>query len=143
MLSHAFNPWNLAPRLPAPPRCARAQTLHVGDRFTLSGNDTATRDVCRCGGAAAAAMLRGRCCGGAAAGALLRGRCCARAAGAACEGPALLHTPSHAPPPLMPALLLPTPARSVLWVANPEETGFFIKMLLKDIRKSRWQPYIE
>ncbi len=23
-----------------------AQTLHVGDRFTLSGNDTATRDVC-------------------------------------------------------------------------------------------------
>lgn len=22
------------------------QTLHVGDRFTLSGNDTATRDVC-------------------------------------------------------------------------------------------------
>eukprot|EP00197_Chlamydomonas_leiostraca_P009671 CAMPEP_0202866692 /NCGR_PEP_ID=MMETSP1391-20130828/8306_1 /ASSEMBLY_ACC=CAM_ASM_000867 /TAXON_ID=1034604 /ORGANISM="Chlamydomonas leiostraca, Strain SAG 11-49" /LENGTH=452 /DNA_ID=CAMNT_0049546665 /DNA_START=324 /DNA_END=1683 /DNA_ORIENTATION=+ len=54
------------------------ETLHVGDRFTLSGNDTATRDVC-----------------------------------------------------------------SVLWVANPEETGFFIKMLLKDIRKSRWQPYIE
>ena len=39
------------------------QTLHVGDRFTLSGNDTATRDVC-----------------------------------------------------------------SVLWVANPEETGFFIKV---------------
>jgi len=54
------------------------ETLHVGDRFTLSGNDTATRDVC-----------------------------------------------------------------SVLWVANPEETGFFIKLLLKDIRKSRWQPYIE
>ena len=38
--------------------------MHVGDRFTLSGNDTATRDVC-----------------------------------------------------------------SVLWVANPEETGFFIKMV--------------
>ncbi|KAL6756635.1 IMP-specific 5'-nucleotidase-domain-containing protein [Haematococcus lacustris] len=54
------------------------ETLHVGDRFTLSGNDTATRDVC-----------------------------------------------------------------SVLWVANPEETGFFIRMLLKDIRRSRWQPYIE
>lgn len=47
--------------------------LHVGDRFTDSGNDVATRDIC-----------------------------------------------------------------SVLWVANPEETGFFIKMLLKDIRKSRW-----
>ncbi|KAJ9533609.1 hypothetical protein QJQ45_026671, partial [Haematococcus lacustris] len=54
------------------------ETLHVGDRFTLSGNDTATRDVC-----------------------------------------------------------------SVLWVANPEETGFFIRMLLKDIRRSRWQPYID
>ena len=40
-----------------------AQTLHVGDRFTTSGNDTATRDVC-----------------------------------------------------------------SVLWVANPEETAFFIKV---------------
>lgn len=39
------------------------QTLHVGDRFTLSGNDTATRDVC-----------------------------------------------------------------SVLWVANHQETGFFIKV---------------
>ena len=56
----------------------RTQTLHVGDRFTESGNDVATWDIC-----------------------------------------------------------------SVLWVANPEETGFFIKMLLKDIRKSRWQPYIE
>lgn len=54
------------------------ETLHVGDRFTLSGNDTATRDVC-----------------------------------------------------------------SVLWVANPEETGFFIKMLLQDIRKNKYQPYIE
>ncbi|GLC52785.1 hypothetical protein PLESTB_000668100 [Pleodorina starrii] len=54
------------------------EVLHVGDRFTDSGNDVATRDIC-----------------------------------------------------------------SVLWVANPEETGFFIKMLLKDIRKSRWQPYIE
>lgn len=54
------------------------QTMHVGDRFTLSGNDSATRDMC-----------------------------------------------------------------SVLWVANPEETGFFIKLLLKDIRNSRWMPYIE
>lgn len=54
------------------------ETLHVGDRFTLSGNDTATRDMC-----------------------------------------------------------------SVLWVANPEETGFFIKMLMRDIRTKRWQPYIE
>lgn len=27
---------------------------------------------------------------------------------------------------------------SVLWVANPEETGFFIKMLLTDIYRARW-----
>ncbi|GIL80770.1 hypothetical protein Vretimale_9127 [Volvox reticuliferus] len=59
-------------------RVTPPEVLHVGDRFTDSGNDVATRDIC-----------------------------------------------------------------SVLWVANPEETGFFIKMLLKDIRKSRWQPYIE
>jgi IMP and pyridine-specific 5'-nucleotidase len=39
------------------------QTLHVGDRFTLSGNDSATRDIC-----------------------------------------------------------------AVLWVANPDETSFFIKV---------------
>lgn len=58
--------------------CKPNETLHVGDRFTLSGNDTATRDVC-----------------------------------------------------------------SVLWVANPEETGFFIRMLLKDIRRARQSPYIE
>lgn len=36
------------PRACAP--CAQPhETLHVGDRFTLSGNDTATRDMCRCG----------------------------------------------------------------------------------------------
>ena len=51
----------LVPALPA--LWLALQTLHVGDRFTLSGNDTATRDMC-----------------------------------------------------------------SVLWVANPEETGFFIKV---------------
>lgn len=43
-----------------------AQVLHVGDRFSDTGNDTATRDCC-----------------------------------------------------------------SIVWVANPEETGFFVKMLLK------------
>lgn len=53
------------------------QVLHVGDRFTASGNDSATRDCC-----------------------------------------------------------------SILWVANPEETGFFMKALLKDIRKLKWEPYI-
>lgn len=55
-----------------------AETLHVGDRFTLSGNDSATRDIC-----------------------------------------------------------------AVLWVANPDETSFFIKLLLRDIRKRRVNPYIE
>lgn len=54
------------------------QGLHVGDRFTESGNDSATRDCC-----------------------------------------------------------------SILWVANPEETDFFVSMLLKDIRTSRAQAYIE
>ena len=44
------------------------QVLHVGDRFTDSGNDSAVRDCC-----------------------------------------------------------------SILWVANPEETDFFIRMLLSDI----------
>uniref|UniRef100_A0A6S8JCL5 IMP-specific 5'-nucleotidase 1 n=1 Tax=Dunaliella tertiolecta TaxID=3047 RepID=A0A6S8JCL5_DUNTE len=47
------------------------ETLHVGDRFTLSGNDSATRDMC-----------------------------------------------------------------SVLWVADPNETGFFVRLLLKDIARS-------
>lgn len=28
-------------------------------------------------------------------------------------------------------------ARSVLWVANPEETGFFVRLLLKGIGLSR------
>lgn len=32
---------------------------------------------------------------------------------------------------------------SILWVANPEETGFFVKMLLRDIRGLRASPYIE
>lgn len=45
-----------------------AEVLHVGDRFTASGNDSATRDCC-----------------------------------------------------------------SILWVANPEETDFFIKLLLADL----------
>ena len=55
-----------------------AEVLHVGDRFTESGNDSATRDCC-----------------------------------------------------------------SILWVANPEETFFFINLLLKDIRKLRQTRYIE
>jgi IMP and pyridine-specific 5'-nucleotidase len=50
----------------------------VGDRFTDSGNDAATRDVC-----------------------------------------------------------------SIVWVANPEETAFFIRMLLADLRARRMQRYIE
>ena len=44
-------------------------TLHVGDRFTSSGNDNAARSIC-----------------------------------------------------------------SILWVANPDETAFFIKILLNDVR---------
>ena len=44
------------------------QVMHVGDRFTASGNDSAVRDCC-----------------------------------------------------------------SILWVANPEETDFFIRMLLTDV----------
>ena len=31
----------------------------------------------------------------------------------------------------------------ILWVANPEETDFFIKLLLADLRRLRMQPYIE
>lgn len=54
------------------------QVLHVGDRFSDTGNDTATRDCC-----------------------------------------------------------------SIVWVANPEETGFFIKMLLKDIKSRKHMGYIE
>ena len=54
------------------------QTLHVGDRFTASGNDNATRDCC-----------------------------------------------------------------SIIWVASPEETGFFIDILLDDINVLRAEPYIE
>lgn len=49
-------------------RCYCLQVMHVGDRFTASGNDSAVRDCC-----------------------------------------------------------------SILWVANPEETDFFIRMLLSDI----------
>lgn len=49
-----------------------SQVLHVGDRFTQSGNDKAVRDCC-----------------------------------------------------------------SILWVANPEETDFFIKLLLQDIRSMK------
>jgi hypothetical protein len=72
-------PWpRLAPSPNTAPRAAAPQVLHVGDRFTQSGNDSATREVC-----------------------------------------------------------------SILWVANPEETSFFIKMLLQDIRALKWTPYIE
>ena len=55
-----------------------SEVLHVGDRFTDSGNDSATRDCC-----------------------------------------------------------------SILWVANPEETYFFINLILNDIRKLKQNPYIE
>ncbi|KAL4452320.1 hypothetical protein ABPG75_007982 [Micractinium tetrahymenae] len=56
-----------------------AEVLHVGDRFSDTGNDSATRDCC-----------------------------------------------------------------SILWVANPEETDFFIKLLLADIREKKRMPlYIE
>lgn len=54
------------------------ETLHVGDRFTVSGNDSATRSKC-----------------------------------------------------------------PILWVANPEETAFYTRMLLHDIRLARLTPYIE
>lgn len=54
------------------------ETLHVGDRFTVSGNDMATRSQC-----------------------------------------------------------------SILWVANPEETAFFTRLLLTDIRLARLHPYLE
>lgn len=54
------------------------QVMHVGDRFTASGNDTSVRDCC-----------------------------------------------------------------SILWVANEEETDFFIKLLLTDLRNLRQNPYIE
>lgn len=54
------------------------ETLHVGDRFTASGNDLATRSQC-----------------------------------------------------------------SILWVANPEETAFFARLLLRDIRQAKLNQYIE
>jgi IMP and pyridine-specific 5'-nucleotidase len=54
------------------------ETLHVGDRFTMSGNDAATRSQC-----------------------------------------------------------------SILWVANPEETAFFTRLLLRDIRLAKLNQYIE
>ncbi|XP_024378777.1 IMP-specific 5'-nucleotidase 1 isoform X1 [Physcomitrium patens] len=54
------------------------ETLHVGDRFTASGNDMATRSQC-----------------------------------------------------------------SILWVANPEETAFFARLLLRDIRLTKQKLYIE
>ena len=31
----------------------------------------------------------------------------------------------------------------IIWAANPEETDFFVKMLLADIRVQRDTPYIE
>ena len=63
---------------PAPLPPFSPQVLHVGDRFSDTGNDSATRDCC-----------------------------------------------------------------SILWVANPEETDFFIKLLLADLRILKLQPYIE
>lgn len=54
------------------------QVLHVGDRFTDSGNDSATRDCC-----------------------------------------------------------------AIIWVANPEETYFFIHLLLQDIKRRQQTAYIE
>lgn len=54
------------------------EVMHVGDRFTQSGNDAATRDCC-----------------------------------------------------------------AILWVANPEETAFFMKLLLSDIHKHRNARYVE
>lgn len=54
------------------------QVLHVGDRFTDSGNDSATRDCC-----------------------------------------------------------------AILWVANPEETFFFIHLMLQDIKRRQDLSYIE
>ena len=54
------------------------EVLHVGDRFTDSGNDSATRDMC-----------------------------------------------------------------SIVWVANPEETGWFLRLLLGDLRRHRSARYIE
>jgi IMP and pyridine-specific 5'-nucleotidase len=59
-------------------KVAPHEVVHVGDRFTESGNDSATRDCC-----------------------------------------------------------------PILWVANPEETYFFISMLLSDLRRLRERPYIE
>lgn len=50
----------------------------MGDRFTASGNDNATRDCC-----------------------------------------------------------------SILWVASPEETSFFVDLLLEDVATLRSDPYIE
>lgn len=69
---------NSSPNTAATGEQPRVIVLHVGDRFTISGNDKATRDNC-----------------------------------------------------------------SILWVANPEETGFFIKLLLQDLEKQRLAPYIE
>ncbi|KAI5068033.1 hypothetical protein GOP47_0016378 [Adiantum capillus-veneris] len=54
------------------------EMLHVGDRFTISGNDAATRSKC-----------------------------------------------------------------PILWVANPEETAFYTRMLLRDIHVAHLTPYIE
>lgn len=58
--------------------CLPEQVLHVGDRFTDSGNDSATRDCC-----------------------------------------------------------------AIIWVANPEETYFFIHLLLQDIKRRYQSSYIE
>lgn len=58
--------------------CLPEQVLHVGDRFTDSGNDSATRDCC-----------------------------------------------------------------AIIWVANPEETYFFIHLMLQDIQRRHRSSYIE
>ena len=59
-------------------KCLPEQVLHVGDRFTDSGNDSATRDCC-----------------------------------------------------------------AIIWVANPEETYFFIHLMLQDIKRRHQSSYIE
>ena len=98
------------------------QTLHVGDRFTLSGNDTATRDVCsvlwvanhqETGFFIKVQTRQGDYIG-------CRDR------------------------PVVPLWEL----RYGTWEISEINYSypcciFLAQMLLKDIRKSRWQPYIE
>jgi hypothetical protein len=48
-------------------------------------------------------------------------------------------TPHRSPVPLP----LPPSCCSIVWVANPEETGFFVKRLVNQMRSHSMQPYIE